>query len=297
MKRNLVILLAFLLVTAACRQGQTPTTTGASPAQAKLTKGTVTGNVTYSNGKPLQGASLEIASKEYAASVSATSRADGSYTMRIGNLQSNYSLAGWIEKQFNGVNFRFPLEPQGEGVEFFGEDGFVKNFVWKTSGQAWWKVTDPEDPRSFVGIAFEVLGYDPKNDPGANNPLAAQPGSKIRVTFQPNGLIDGSAGKTVTEELEVASGGISRFSAKVGIIKDVPVGNYKITAQLVGSDEAAKDLQVAYKCDRGRPSCDSAPTEFASPADFKVAADQSTVHSRPYQSPPASGVTLYVFSG
>jgi hypothetical protein len=299
MRRTRGLLLVFLLVALACRQNQNGTTTtgGASPASGKPTKGVVSGTVAYANGKALQGATLEIAGKEYAASVTATSKADGSYTMRIGNQQSNYSLSGWIEKQFNGVNFRFPLQPQGEGTEFFGEEGFVKNFIWRTSGRAWWKVTDPEDPQSFVGITFDVQGYDPKNDPGGTEPLAAQPGSKIKVTFEPNGpLIDGSTGKTVTEELEIGNAGIARYSGKVGLIKDVPVGNYKITARLVGSDGSTKDLQVSYRCSRGRPSCDSNATDFASPADFKAAADQSTVHSRPYQHPPASGVLLYVYA-
>lgn len=299
MKRTKAFLLFIVLVAVGCRQNQNPPgANGVSPGGGKVTKGVVAGKVTYSEGKPLQGATLEIASKEYAASVTGTSKADGSYTLRIGNLQSNYNLAGWIEKEFNGVNFRFPLKPRGaEGTEFFGEEGFNKDFVWNTSGRAWWKTTDPEDPASFLGLSFDVQGYDPKNDAGATEPLAAAPGSKIKVTFEPSGpMIDGSRGKLQTKEIEVGSEGIKRYSAKVGVINDIPVGNYKITAELIGADGSPKDLQVAYRCGRGRPSCDPSATPLASTADFKAAADQSTVHSRPYQHPPASGVILFVYA-
>ena len=282
---------ALLLMTlSACPRGDKPT----PPSKEKvIAKGKAAGSVTYSNGKPLSGANITLVSTEYAAGIDGQSKADGTYEISIGNQQSNYRISAWLDKEFNGQTFRFPLEPRSKVTSFFGEKGIVMDFVWKVSGRGWWS-SDDQDARSFIGFSVQVGGYDPHNDPGATKPLEAPPGSRVELTFTPKGtLIDGSQGKAVPRSIDLPEG-IKKYSGTIGSVFDLPVGNYTVDAVLLDPGGGSKDLRLAYTCNRSPPVCDSRATAFAPVADLTIRPDASVVHSRPYQGPPVAEVKLYV---
>ncbi|GAB3504636.1 hypothetical protein GCM10027341_35260 [Spirosoma knui] len=195
-----LIALAFagLITSSGCKKS------GEEPTPGKLTAGYLSGRVIDPQGKPLAGASIFADNAQfYNDNLEASSDADGNYRIQTPN--GSWRATAQIRRTYNGKRYKLDLEVDNTNA-FSGEDGAIRNFQWKLSGE------NPDNPGSFFGGSVDVSNeigkgpYDPEN---------------IEFTFTPVGpLIDGSAGKPV----------VYRYDTYYGRIPDVPIGRYKITA-------------------------------------------------------------------
>jgi hypothetical protein len=270
-----------LLALPACQGGSD----GAEP-------GRVSGQVTYSDGRPLSGATVVAIGVEYATEISATTGQDGTFTISIEQRDANYRAAAWIDVEKDGQTYQFPLEPVGDpDTHFHGEKGLAKDFTWKVTGQASWRGhLQPDDPRSFIGGSIALYDYDPNTDPAADRRVGLPVGSVIEITFLPSTpLIDGTEVDTFTREVTIDAPS-GRFSP-VATIVDVPLASYAVTATGRSPGGEATDLLLTANC--VKTGCPARPPALGARAVLDFVPADPLVHSRPYQSQPVAGVAIY----
>lgn len=199
MKRGFFLSLQWLVLCLFCFG------TAAKPANFPAEKGTVKGRVTDGNGQPIAGAKVVIENTQfYASYVYATTNAGGYYTAQVPN--GSWKASVRIEKTFGGKTYRFDLKPD-DPSPFAGTAGAVRNFVWKISG--------PRPEGGFYGSDLAVY----------NQPGTALLMEDVMITLTPVGeLINGSKGGVVQKGLTDIGGGEDG-------IRDIPLGQYKITAK------------------------------------------------------------------
>ncbi len=179
---------------------------GVDKPDAASDKGYMTGKVTDTKGKPLDGATI-IADNTlvYDSNMEGVSGKDGTYRIQTpGNF--TYRAYPEIKRNYNARRYRLELKPDKEDA-FNGAEGAERNLKWVLSG----KVED--HPGLFYGgtvyVEKAVLSqlFDDEN---------------IEFTFTPVGpLIDGSTGKVIKRQLNNEYG---------NELRGMPIGKYKITA-------------------------------------------------------------------
>lgn len=180
---------------------------------------TVAGEILDPKGAPLPGAVVWI----YAsfgdtsnAPVKATTNAQGRYQSIELNSVSPFEAQAYKEVQYNGRRYCVRLAGQ-TGTEydpFNTRDGVTLN--WR------WVMTGPSNNAQDVWGGSLKFEFDNRAVPfGGDKP--------IDVELVPDGpLLDGSQGQTVTKRTTV-------FSSQnyQGMVRDVPVGRYRLRAYLV----------------------------------------------------------------
>lgn len=212
MKSQLIL---FLLLTSFCSQAQINKKTAAFTNP--VDKGVVKGRVTDGTGRGIAGAKVVIEHTQfYANYVFAVTAADGSYTTYVP--VGSWKASVQIERTFIGKKYRFDLQPD-DPAPFAGTTGAVRNFVWKTSG--------PRPEGGFYGSDLAVY-----TEPGTSLLM-----EDILITLTPVGeLIDGAKGAVVQKSLIDIGGGEDG-------IRDIPIGQYKITA----TTKAGKALKIRLR--------------------------------------------------
>jgi hypothetical protein len=223
------------------------------PTFPRLTAGPnqATGVVLNMSGRPLPGARIRFwrmtpqgAILEYVA----RTNAQGVYTVSMPpsddyRIDNATALVSYGEQRYY-----LPLRPEGDDGSFFDRDaiditrGYVKNFVLPVSGY----ISDEEDPKEALSYYGGSLYFRAKvrivipNDPdpaltaGANGSGALPEGTRIQLTLTPQGpLLDGSAGRPVSFDLQVRNNGRNAFETT---IRDIPLGAYTAQARVSTPD-------------------------------------------------------------
>src|SRR5690349_15900349 len=174
----------------------------------KEQKGYVTGKVTDTKGNPLSGVKVYIDNTIfYNSGIGTTTDANGNY--KIKGQQGAYRAYAEMTITFNNHPFKIEFHPDNYDA-FAGEDGAVRNFQWKLTGER------PFNPGTYYG-GYATLSKDPGGD--------LYDAENIEFTFTPVGnLIDGSTG----EKLVKSCG--APYSQTYYYIMDIPIGRYEITA-------------------------------------------------------------------
>jgi hypothetical protein len=264
MARHSFLLLLLLLTTlllSACGDGPTPTPPAAPTATSSaatesdhtptaVTGGTgvgeISGTTTYSDGKPLANVKVTIRGTSGAgANTYFETEVDegGHYALKVPD--GLYEIKAYVTTQYNERTYGLWLDPL-DGIDTQSQasaDGIVKDFVWKVSGATPAAKTKPDSPYSYYGGVVEV-GNDSEFEMQYNNGHLVDPhdypeGSLIRMVFTPAGpLVDGSTGAIVERE-------VNPKELTDAVLRDIPLGDYTVSAKLVGENGEESELRVA----------------------------------------------------
>ncbi|MEA2645647.1 MAG: Carboxypeptidase regulatory-like domain [Chloroflexota bacterium] len=249
--------------------------------------GGISGTVFDAAGKPLEGATVEVLGKDFLTQTNVVTKADGKYSLSVPDKSSNYRLAAWIERSFEGETHRLGISPSdGKLEDFKGGDGYHKDFKWQLSGHGWWS-KDEGHPADYIGGAIKLVLGDP-HDQGINASAVPVPTADptVELTLTPSQLIDGSRGDVVKRKVTLKGSqthsGYTTWAA-AGPVTDIPIGKYTVTAAFTDGTE----LLVAV-CDVGCTTHDNLDTEG------EVVFPPSRTNNRPYQSHNVSDQTVSV---
>jgi len=170
----------------------------------EATRGTVSGSVLDAQGKPIEGARLWIKPALTTGLVQARTGPDGRYKAE-GLLNIPYNTFSWYKMTYRDKTLCMRVAPVAlnQYDSFVPKDGVTRNFKLRISGQ----IDDRSD--TYYGGQIRVFVQEIPRD------------STIAVTFEPLGpLADGSTGKTIVR------------TPKDMMIEDIPVGAYRVTAQV-----------------------------------------------------------------
>ncbi|SEL52894.1 carboxypeptidase-like regulatory domain-containing protein [Parapedobacter koreensis] len=167
--------------------------------------GYLTGTVKDQAGNPLEGVRVLVDhSIFFNSNMAAYTNAEGKYKIKVPH-GAWYAFASH-NVAYNGDTFSFYLHPDNPAG--FGDEGGVRNFVWKLSGTM---------PEPLSGTYGGLVTID-------NFPDVYIDGTAIDFVFTPVGpLVDGSPGEVIRRRAEDAYN-----------IKDIPIGRYKLTATYEG---------------------------------------------------------------
>ncbi|MDP8904203.1 MAG: carboxypeptidase-like regulatory domain-containing protein [Chloroflexota bacterium] len=262
-----------------------------TPAPEQPASGTVSGTVTYDDGRPLSGATVSVSAIGYLIDLTGNSDAQGNYLLALPGDPLRYTAAAWFDISYRDQLYHFPLEPVGGPPPDFGVEGLVQDFRWSLSGPAWWGLNET------IGSSIEIYGYDPLADPAAENPLDAPAGAQIQLHLRPlEPLIDGSTGEELSPTVTIGRGPARYDFSPLATVRDVPVGRYELSARLLLADGSATPLRVTATCARSGPSCPNPPPPLATTAVIAFPPVDVTTNPRPYQGQPAADAWLYVIT-
>jgi len=256
--------------------------TGLGGTNVAVEPGTVKGRVTYTDGRPVTDAKIYVTNQDYGGGPTVSTDAGGNYSAKAP--AGNYRVSGSVQRQYHGKVFHLGLEPQGHDTNFRIENGYVMNFVFKVSGA----VPDSPNPDNLLlgywGMAVEVIWEDSSQTDRTARQIPA--GAKVEMTFTPKAaLIDGSTGKTKVYELNYkASGSGTYIVYSIDPVRDLPGGDYTITARLSGS--ASTPLKVSL-AGFGRPMSTSETLE----------ATPNSIGISPYSESCCERVSLRIWPG
>lgn len=188
------------------------------PDNTNQTAGMIRGKVLTADGRPVAGAKIVVSSVIWYNENTVTSTLEnGTYSRKLAGLGSDafYAYAS-IQKDYNGKRYTMDLHPESTN-DFFPEDGAVRNFTWKLTGEQ-------------VGRSTGIYG--------GQVTVASEPGTfydytNVTLTLVPQGaLIDGSTGSTIT--IKVPN------SQKI----EVPIGRYLVSAVYAPPGQAQKTMQI-----------------------------------------------------
>ena len=274
---------------------------GAPAAMAQAGPGTITGRVTYADGRPLAGAHILVNAREYDSQTERRSGADGTYAIKLAVPDGTYDMYGWVGPvDFNGHQYELPLTFTGgdPGAIAYPADGLVQDLTWQTTGEGNWDPI-PGEPQSLNGGWLGVSVYDPANDPGGDQALSAPAGTKIELQLTPTTpLIDGTTGSPLAATVTLAADSGPSWISDVGSVDDIPVAQYDVAATLVALDGTRTPLLVAWRCTQNLdgawdcPFIDPSPFGTTARIDFGPA--DPIAHGAPYDSYPTQKLELYV---
>ena len=230
------------------------TATNASPANpaannTRAKPGWITGNITDSTGKPIEGAQFEV-------TVFGTTIAGGEKTsLRLdvddkGHFEQQlpdglYAVTAYVEKDYNNSRFHVQLHPtdnKPETTKSASKPGIVKDFVWKLGGVR--PGVDPKASFGHYGAALRL--YDAQYLGDADQKLLGKfpPKSLAHVTLTPKGpAIDGSRIDPVT-----IKGELSALGDTLGQLTfDIPIAAYTIEAKIVTPDGKTTPLKSSLQ--------------------------------------------------
>lgn len=178
---------------------------GDTPA---LEAGYASGKVVDTQGNPIAGATVFVDNTIFFNSgISTTTDAQGNY--KIKTPIGSWRTYACIERDYNGAHFIINLHPDNAD-RFAGEDGAVRNFQWKLSGE------NPMNPGTYYGGLVNIY-KDPDSE--------LYDVENVEFTFTPVGpRIDGSTGESFTLKCGAP------YTEFYSIIPDVPIGRYELTA-------------------------------------------------------------------
>lgn len=217
--------------------GATNGSTGLNADQGKAAStkgepGTISGKITDSAGKPIEGAEVRIYGTTSAGedvSYYPKSGADGTYSTRVAD--GVYSVGASLTRDYSGRSFEFTLHPtDNTDNEFDSRGGIARDFVWKLSG------FEPgglkENYFSYYGNTVHMNYSPPENAQSYQIPFPDE--SVATFTLTPTGpLADGSQGQPVTFERTVAD--LKRSTGALDDtyeLYDIPLGPYTIAGTL-----------------------------------------------------------------
>ncbi|AKD54062.1 carboxypeptidase-like regulatory domain-containing protein [Spirosoma radiotolerans] len=209
--KGITLLLASSLVAlTACQTkspepGNTANTNTASMGQ----DGYVVGKVTDSQGKPLPRATVFIDHAVFSGDgPEVKTAADGTYRVQMTDIAGEWIAKSYLLKQYNDRIYKLWLDPEND-APFTAHEKPVRNFRWKLTGHM------PDLSLDlYYGGTLELF-----RDLNANGLYDEE---NVELTLTPSGpLIDGSTGKVLTLQAKRGT---------YGIIKDIPIGRYTITA-------------------------------------------------------------------
>lgn len=188
--------------------------------------GYATGTVVDTQGKPIAGAKILLDNSVfYNSYIHGSTGEDGTY--RIKAQPGAWMAEASFKKTYNGQTYELELYP--DKSDSFDDEGAVRNFTWKLEGRT---------PLNEYGYYGGLIQLD--TDLGFYEDL-----ENIELTLTPIGpLIDGSPGKTLRLRLE------DHYWVQAGLIEDVPIGRYKVTAVLT-NDDGSRPLRIQDRHTRG----------------------------------------------
>jgi hypothetical protein len=183
----------------------------------------IKGRVIDSAGQPIAGAVVNADhTLRYNANIEARTGKDGTYRLKVP--AGPYRITAKLTRDFHDVRYAFDLHPDTPD-DVNGAEGAVRDFTWRLTGRR------PPPSDGFYGGL--VVAYTQPGD-------FSMQISDVEVTLTPDGkLVDGSNGKPITGKLVSTGDGFA--------LRDVPVGNYKISARHVPRGEAAASLHVRVR--------------------------------------------------
>lgn len=212
MIKNIILLsLAALLSLTACSCKKDP---------EKAENGYATGKVTDTQGNPIAGVEVAIENTltGYHSSANGVTDSKGFYKIKVSNV-GTFHASAYLTKEFNGKQYKLALH--SEDNDPFGNEGAVRNFQWKLSGQK------PVITEGYYGATIEI-----HNEPGYYIDQ-----EDIIFTLTPAGkLIDGSTGSILT----LRSG--QPQTPEYGYVVDIPLGKYTVSATYNGTPLKLKKL-------------------------------------------------------
>ncbi len=225
-------------------------------ASTKAEPGVVSGKITDSAGKPIEGAEVRILGTTSAGedvSYYPKSGADGTYSTRVAD--GVYSIDASLTRDYSGRSFEFTLHPtDNTDNEFDSQGGIARDFVWKLSG------FEPgglkENYFSYYGGNIQMSYRTPDDAQFYGIPYPEE--SVATFTLTPTGpLADGSQGKPIKFErtaadLDRSDGAIDDTSN----LYDIPLGPYTLTGTLKTPDGTSVPLvfRTAYTQEQFAPS-------------------------------------------
>ena len=277
--RRVAVLGVAGIALAACGSGTPPSGPGTTPSviSSPNCSPCAVGTVTDPSGNPLAGATIYIVPDGIAGESDGTSQPDGTYSIRVDQPDRNYTIHAYYEKDWEGHRYRMGLEARsGALLHFRGSDGIRVDWQWKLTGTL--PNADPSDRAATWGVPVEVHLDNPNN---ANIDAGLKAGTVISVTLEPRGLIDGSPGQTIKQDFELTED-TSFLTGVIGIVSDVPVGNYTASATINGGSAVVDECSLP--CLRPR---------YVERTDFSVSPNANAI--RPYVNRHGNGMRLYVF--
>ncbi|MFT3911901.1 MAG: carboxypeptidase-like regulatory domain-containing protein [Ferruginibacter sp.] len=171
----------------------------------------VKGRVTDTHGNAMAHVKVTIEDAVFLAHyVNVETDSQGYYITTVPN--GSWKASAILDKNYQGNIYKFDLHPDNAG-SFAGQDGAIRNFSWKLSGQ---------NPGG---------GYYGENVAVYSEPGSVFNMSDVEITLTPDGpIVDGSIGQPVTRQLIDIGGGEDG-------INDVPLGKYMITAKNLASGQ------------------------------------------------------------
>ncbi len=231
--------LATLVLTTACgaADGALDGPLGGNPdGTPQYERGTATGRVTDSHGRPIVGAQVVVNNTVwFNKNVVVTTDANGYYRAPLPATDSWY-VRGTTTVSYNGKPYTLDLHPDFPG-SFTGGEGHVVNLQWKVTGE----VPKLFGHDGYYGGSVEIdAGWD----------LADLHG--VTFTLTPIGaLIDGSTAPPLSRTIEETVGSYA--------LRDLPIGRYRVTATRNGQpaflrmrhtsawvSEITADFEAAY---------------------------------------------------
>lgn len=207
------LLCGLILTLTACVGAQT------APDPLQPERGFVKGRVLDRSGRPLAGAEVFADNTVFPNSnVVGRSDAAGRYRLDLRGLVGSWSAGATLTVDYRGRRYTFGLHPL-DNRPFTAEDAAVRDFEWRLQGPT-------PDPDYVYGAAvwFEV-------ELGNREDVRY---SEIEFTLEPQGpLVDGSAGTTLV--LRGLPG---------GLLTDIPVGHYLVSARYLKAGQAAVRLTL-----------------------------------------------------
>ncbi|WP_198174830.1 carboxypeptidase-like regulatory domain-containing protein [Spirosoma arboris] len=214
MKKHLILFTAlFSLLVLACKPD-------AGSRDISPQKGYVSGTVTDTKGKPIEGAFVFISSTgPYSSGASAHTDNKGHYRIKMD--YGAYRIYATFDKQYAGKTYEIQLKP-GNADSFSVDDSPIIDFSWVLSG------SKPVPLQGYFG------GYIGLYQGETNIPK-----NEVEFTFTASELIDGS----------VPGGPIvlKPANASVQYLEDLPLGKYSVKAVHKPSGGTARLLALKNK--------------------------------------------------
>jgi hypothetical protein len=194
-----------------------------APGPSSLAPRTVTGTVVDTQGRPIAGAKVWIQPALTTGLVEVRTDADGRYRA-TSLIDVPYSAKAWAEVEHGGrrICVRLGMPSPADYDTFVPAQGAVRDFRWQLTGP----IEDLRSLNEYFGGMVRVMG--------AGAYLTG--GARVELTFVPTGpRIDGSQVAGFTRVLD---------DPRDGDVRDLPVGPYRVTATLLGSDGSRRPLRL-----------------------------------------------------
>lgn len=187
--------------------------------------GSVSGTVLDTQGRPLEGARIEVKRDFTYGQARTTSGAGGRY--RIDGLTAGtYRVFAYVERPYEGGTVCQRLAAAGGPADYNAlavPRGGERSFRWRLSGAL-------ENDAVRVGAQLRL----------ANSHALYASTTALVFTFTPTTpLLDGSAGETLVRELAL------RPPSRDDAVDDLPLGVYRLRVEAIGKDGLRRPLAVA----------------------------------------------------